>query len=942
MRKTTLLALLLLGLSTAAIGQYAAQHQNRAASLLLSGEHQAACAELKRAAQLYRSEEEWVPFFSCLTQLTQAYLRVNDLAKAKETAKDALWQSIALLGRNNNEAAQAAHQLAQVYAEAGRFEDAMQYHSMGLDIRTDMHGQFHPTVSDSYVHIAITCRNAGQLEQARKHLGKALSILQSTYREEHPETVPVLLQMGKLYKTMGKIPEAKSVYQKAVLIQRKAGAVGAEDLVPALIALARLSKPEERTRYFEEAEAVIGELDLSAGRAVGETQLFWAEAAAYEGRLSEALDKGRAAVQALSLLPASDTLKAKALRLCARTASALGQKEAALEFYDILLSSKAGDAAPVILEAAEAALIAGQYGQAVRWSAPLLEADGDEWGWAARLVQARAYFQRQQLAEARTVLDDADWQAAPPRFTSRAHALAAEAALAQRAYGESMQHITAGLSLVENNHHFARLQLYAVSGMLHVILAEQDRNALHNLQRSNEAFAAYQRSLSALLEDRPLSPREQRWLEENHIAIYGYALEHCFLLYQQQQEKALLATAFGYMEQAKQLTLCLEHSYWQPDRLAQQLRYLSLDGATALYDERLKAWRENAPAIFEVVPSMIDFQSTLEEQAAQALSYYVGKGALYVLHLTPESSVLLRKAWNSTNRKLLAGFVRQSTADGYRQRGTPVSALLLPSLVRQEQWKKLLIFPATQLLAFPYAALPSGGQLLGQRYEIYSHISSSAMLAQWEQQEGAVIEGARVGLLPEALHAGSGAVALPTKGQAGSSCQPSVLSWIQEAGGQLLTLQQWIDKPCQALSVLALPEWRVDSLIAALPKENCSVNQLLLAGPVPNSERPAALLYVLSSWHKSNTRQIVLYPDICAEADAIKPPLAACEQTGNMAKSLFALRQQAAATNNSSIIWQMQTFGAPSLAGTPSRNIPIMWILGMIGGLILLGWWMKR
>jgi hypothetical protein len=942
MRKTTLLALLLLGLSTAAIGQYAAQHQNRAASLLLSGEHQAACAELKRAAQLYRSEEEWVPFFSCLTQLTQAYLSVNDLAKAKETAKDALWQSIDLLGRNNNEAAQAAHQLAQVYAATGRFEDAMQYHSMGLDIRTDMHGQFHPTVSDSYVHIAITYRNAGQLEQAHTHLGKALFILQSTYREEHPETVPVLLQMGRLYKAMGKIPEAKSVYQKAVLIQRKAGGVGAEDFVSALIELARLSTPEERTRYFEEAEAVIGELGLSAGRAVGEAQLFGAEAAAGEGRLSEALDKGRAAVRALPLLPASDTLKTKALQLSARAASALGQEEAALEFYNILLSAEVDDSAPLILEAAEAALIAGQYDQAVRWSVPLLEVDNDEWGWSGRLVSAAAYYHLHRLEEARTVLGVADWRAAPSRFASRAHVLAAEAALAQKAYGESMQHVTAGLSLVDNNDHFARLQLYAVSGMLHVILAEQDRNALHNLQQSNEAFAAYQRSLSALLQHRPLYPREQRWLEENHIAIYGYALEHCFLLYQQQQEKALLATAFGYMEQAKQLTLCLERFYWQPDRFAQQLRYLSLDGATALYDERLNAWRENAPSIFEAVPSMADFQSALEEQAAQALSYCVGKGALYVLHLTPERSVLLRKAWDSANRQLLAGFVRQSTADGYRQQGAPVSTLLLPSLAGQERWKKLLIFPATQLLAFPYAALPLGDQLLGQRYEMYSHVSSSAMLAQWEQQETATFGGARVGLLPEALYAGSGAIALPTKGQAGSSCQSGILSWIQEGGGQLLTLQQWIGKPHQAISALALPEWQVDSLIAALPKQSSSVNQLLLAEPVSNLDRPAALLYVLSSWHKSNTRQIVLYSDICAEADAIKPPLAACEQTGNMAKSLFGLRQQAAATNNPSIIWQMQTFGAPSLAGRPSSNIPIMWILGMIGGLILLGWWVKR
>lgn len=927
-----------------AIAQAATQHQNRAASLLLAGEQKAACTELQKAAQLYRIEKDWVPYFSCLTQLTQAYLVINDLAEAKKTAKNALWQSINLLGRNNNEAARAAHQLALVYAAAGRFDDAMQYHSMGLDIRTDMHGQFHPAVSDSYAHIAGTQRDAGRLEQAQEYLTKALSILESTYRESHPETLPVLLEMGALYEAMGETANAKSMYSRAVAIQQKRGMASTDYWVPALVGLAKLSSPGKRRSYFKEAAALIEELDLSSGRAVGQTHLFLAEAAAAEGKFAVALNQGKAAVRALALLPASDTLVADALRLSARAAMMQGQAEAALGYYGRILQRETGRSEPSRLEAAEAALLAGRYKQAIHWSSPVSESGNNEKAWQAHLVKATAYLRLHQPKNAQSTIEAVDWRSSAPHFASRAYYLAAEAALAQRAYNEAGRYLADGLALATHTDAFTQLQLHATSGMRHVMLAEQDRSTLHNLQRSKTAFEQYQRVLANLLERRPLLPKELRWLERHHKAIYGRALESCFMLYQQQQEEQTIARAFRYTELAKELALRLEQSYWQPMRLARQLQYLSLSGVTETapsYSKRLEAWREKAKAPMAVV-SLEKFKSVLGEYKTQALSYFAGDECLYLLHLTPESHLLLRKEWTSEAEEDLIDIVQLETLGQSLPEGASATQFLLPLPAKLERWNKLLVCPTASMMAFPFAALPLNGQLLGESHELYKQISCSAFAVQCSQQQRwPSTDALRIGLLPDASDPSAGALALPTKSGAGTSCQPSLLSWIEQEGGRIMNLQQWKNGLPREVGTLALPEQDAARLIAALPEQDGLIRQLFLTVSASHSERPAALPYALSAWQAVGTQQIVIYPHRCKGDDAMQPALSGWEQTGDMAKALLALRRERP-TNNDPAIWQMQVFGTPALTRKPSSSIPIEWILAVVGGLILLGWWVKR
>lgn len=122
----------------------AAQHQNQAAMLLLNSEPAEAISSLQAAAALYKRDADWEHYFSCLNQVTEAYLELGRLEDAKRWAKKALWESIEKLGRDNNEAARAAHKLGEAYSSAGRHESALESHRLGLMIRRKLYGGRHP------------------------------------------------------------------------------------------------------------------------------------------------------------------------------------------------------------------------------------------------------------------------------------------------------------------------------------------------------------------------------------------------------------------------------------------------------------------------------------------------------------------------------------------------------------------------------------------------------------------------------------------------------------------------------------------------------------------------------------------------------------------------------------------------------------------------------
>lgn len=215
-------------------------YQNRAASLLLNQEYERAIIELQKAAQLHKQNAQWQYYFACLNEITQAYINTGSLERAKSTAKEALWQSIQTLGRNNDEAAKASHKLGQVYEAAERYADAGRCHQMALDIREDLHTRAHPASAQSLLHLSRTSRLQGRHKQAAQYAEEAIRIFSSYYSPTHLETGQAYLALGLAWHEQGD-EAALPLFEKAIATFRKAGEAGALPLAKALYQKAQLS-----------------------------------------------------------------------------------------------------------------------------------------------------------------------------------------------------------------------------------------------------------------------------------------------------------------------------------------------------------------------------------------------------------------------------------------------------------------------------------------------------------------------------------------------------------------------------------------------------------------------------------------------------------------------------------------------------------------------------
>jgi hypothetical protein len=940
---TAVLLIALCGLNA----QDAAQYQHRAASLLLNGDYAAACTELDQAVALYKAQQDWKPYFACLTQLTQAYLSDNKLGEAKKTAKQALWQSISILGRDNDEAARAAHQLAQVYTAASRFKDALHFHNMALDIRTALFGAYHPLVADSYSLLASTLQQQEAYGLAEQHLNTALSILQEAYHAKHAETVPVLSQLGQLYLAMKQDQKAKEYCERAVQVLRSARATDPEQLVDALVQLAQLEQGEQQEALFTEALAIINQQENPSGTAAASVLLHSGHQAAANGRMAQASKYSRSAAMASAGIPTAVELHKGALKLSADCAIAQGNHRKAYAIYQRLL--KTNHQADFLLNGAEVAQLAAQWTSAQQWAEQAVEhAYGDDM-YAAFLIQAKALLERGQLSEAFDLVQQRLLgPAVPSYYRTPACLIAGEAALRQKDYQGAIQRLQKGLEQTSKDE-FVQLQLHAKLGFSYTSLALQDRNTIRNLDEAAMHFEKYMHLLKNTA-IQPLSYASWQWLQTNSASIYESALHTCYLQHQMSQEEQWLEAAFQYMESYRVLNLSAEEALYHPSTAEQRLRYLGLNTENGAYDKALQDWTANQQASSLQPIAFQIFKEELTQYDMQAVQHFEGTGHLFVLSITPEGCSLRKQRWTKEEQARIQDFARLRTYTDLLQLGERISEWLVPTLAEANAASRILLLPSRSLQRFPFAGLPLSGKLIGETYELYSNVSASTFVAQaqsdnlWPTPDAAIIE---LDLKEQAVSAG--AIALPTKQHDHYDCTALLSEWAQQQGSTLLSPQQWVQSSLESIGMMLLPLTKVDSLWAYASQSPKSIRQLLLPVPHHLEGRPFAANHAFAKWQQQGVKQIVCYPQDCQN-----PPhyliqaLTSWQSSGDMAKAMLDARQKAIAelgeTEEISAHWlQAQLMGIP--AGQQNKvatNIPIRLILLTIGLLIVLGWWLKR
>lgn len=223
MRKT-LLFILMWGSMLSLFAQSEAEmqafdQQNEVASLLVEGRYDAAIQQLEVLADRYKSLEAWENYFAILNQVTQLYLETDRLVEAKETAKKALWESLQRLGGSNDEAAKAAHKLAEVYAMEKRYPKAMECHHTALEIRFKLFGEIHPSIANSYDRMAATKLKAKDYSAAWDYYDLALHKREQIFGAHHPEIAQSFFNIGKLFSEQNKWAEALDYHEKALQLR---------------------------------------------------------------------------------------------------------------------------------------------------------------------------------------------------------------------------------------------------------------------------------------------------------------------------------------------------------------------------------------------------------------------------------------------------------------------------------------------------------------------------------------------------------------------------------------------------------------------------------------------------------------------------------------------------------------------------------------------------
>lgn len=906
----------------------AGQHQNRAASLLLSHDFESAISELRQAAAHYKAAASWPYYFSCLNQITQAQLELGQLDAAKQTAKQALWQSIETLSRNNDEAAKAAHKLGQVYEAAGRFGDAMECHRMAYDIREDLFSREHPQTAASLLFMAVTARNQDSFGSAVAFLEEAEEILAKYYDAGHPELSRVWEERGMLYEKQELLPKARKAYEEAISILKVFPNQYPEALGRNWCRLARLLPEGERAQAYQRAYHLFEANERMQNSFAGEAALELAKDALHAGQPALAVQIAERAVR-------NPGVRSSAFPLLAKSYLLLGQLEPALQHFRQWISTSPGALHPADwANAVELALLSGARAEALQWSK--LFAERSE-SLLPRYFVARAYAASGNETRARQILN----------HIARSTEPAALKALAEEALGEmefqsgnteqAMVHFKSALHRA-GHHEFNQIRLLYAMGQVHTLLAGQDRHTIDNIKAGTEYYAELQNRLELLL-SKPLTPFEAHWLKNHLEDIFNSGIQHLYLQQQYVRDGFSVEDAYNWFEFGKvaffnfhDVEACTAPAFWKyrSQRLDNAYPYENgrASGVISAVGEVWAGLRlQQATQLRYKVEHrpLQEFEAVLASLSLRSYHYWVADQNLYILQLGAGIGRLYRK---------------HIEIDQNGQIKSLSGRTLFPGLeaLDNREISGLLVLPSHQLAMYPFnkAELETGS--VSEAYLIHRHLCAASFLADLstaDQLPGAEADAYFFQKEPFDKNSGA-AVAMPTSHSSIHNCFSVLSDWLS-ASKALINLQS----PDATVNARLLLTADAGSALA------------LANSTLPRTRYLALDEAYTDYWGNSTTGLInrvraqqhfigtfIEQQDLCKDPEVYVDWLDAATSSLNPIEQLAVLQAQPAYE----VLQAVRTFGAPySQSGkTGTSDIPVFWILGGVFGLILTGLWVRR
>lgn len=689
--------------------QEAAQYQNQAASLLLNGEYEEAIRQLEAAAALYKAAGEWALYFSCLNQSTNAYLSLGRMDDAKRTAKKALWESIQKMGRDNDEAARAAHCLAEVYSQAGRHEKAIEVHRMGLMIRESIYGERHPKLADSYDWFARAWLAAGDFSKADEYYRSALNIRENLLGRQHPDAALSFTNLGRLEFARHNYAKALEYHQQALGIRKARLGPQHPDVASSLISMARINRRLGKSalagNQYREATIVFRENMDTGGEEAAEAFHYLAEAQLDKGALPAALQYAKQSIRALAFNPRqyAALLYQNHYTLGAILMEMGRHQEAAASFRQAIAADKREASAACYRQWCEALHRSGDTSAAISAAHTYLE-------WAKQqespgaLPDARARLgcllvETDSLDEGvRQLAQALNHPDAPYWLLQKASLALADAYRRQGQYEQAMQQYQQLARELEQSNRAGslhlRLQTLLALGESHSTLASQDRNTLYNLEAALDIYKSCDHLLFRLLRS-PLPGEQLSSLSEAQSRLYSNAIRDCYSLYQQNQDKGYLDKAFYFSERSKRLSLqlpllllppgafdqapkiLLDAEAEQKNRALALLRAIQnnlpegdsidslvreLERAEAEYGAALARLEREAPDYYHfkfgaAVAGIEELDAFLQRHSASMYAYFAGEDGLYIFYSHGKGLQLARRPMDDAFYNNLRSFL---------------------------------------------------------------------------------------------------------------------------------------------------------------------------------------------------------------------------------------------------------------------------------------------
>jgi nephrocystin-3 len=165
-------------------------------------------------------EEKWTEPAS-LNNLATLYMNTNRLEEAIPLMERGLEIQKKKYGINHPEVALCMNNIAAIYKETNRLKESELLYKKAIKICELSQGKDHPRIASYFNNLANLYEKSNRFKEAELLLIRALKIYEKQYGEDHPEVALLLNNLAENYRNTDRLVEAEPLFRRAIKINEE-------------------------------------------------------------------------------------------------------------------------------------------------------------------------------------------------------------------------------------------------------------------------------------------------------------------------------------------------------------------------------------------------------------------------------------------------------------------------------------------------------------------------------------------------------------------------------------------------------------------------------------------------------------------------------------------------------------------------------------------------